>query len=467
MKTIVHHYQEKLDKNKLLKSTCELRLGFSDDLIVYSSNYYTDYNRKGDACHVTFSHEISINKLNGDIIITYKIINSGKIISQKDTLKIKKNDFESLESLTERGFYNGEKRIRYWGVKYNRIINRIFTKIKDELSKDIMDEFLIKKNYTLEDSHVNPLYDFIVDYHLHMKGIKAHNNVYSDIMEVYPKKKWLKLNDNKFLPAVLEELGIKSKYIVGEVSSLDKNNRVNIGALNYLCKLFGDNYLDYVKKIDWKFFCNQYFNRNKRHVCKNTTEKNSIVSVLKNWDRTENYVNLILITITELMELRRYIESKNYPVQLKINVKTPQQMDILFEEWLLIRKHLTVGYKIRFSLPEEFISDLETPIVIDGVTYQPKVLLSEDDFRIEGIKMKNCMAKQFVNGAIHIYMALQTGRKRINLQFKKGNLIQSYAKANTPVPHSLFNGPIEELNTKMRNYPNLEWKREKYDIITK
>ena len=108
-----------------------------------------------------------------------------------------------------------------------------------------------------------------------------------------------------------------------------------------------------------------------------------------------------------------------------------------------------------------------SPIVIDGVTYQPKVLLSEDDFRIEGIKMKNCMAKQFVNGAIHIYMALQTGRKRINLQFKKGNLIQSYAKANTPVPHSLFNGPIEELNTKMRNYPNLEWKREKYDIITK
>ena len=67
--------------------------------------------------------------------------------------------------------------------------------------------------------------------------------------------------------------------------------------------------------------------KNKKHILKNTTEKNSIVSVLKNWDRTENYVNLILITITELMELRRYIESKNYPVQLKINVKTPQQMD--------------------------------------------------------------------------------------------------------------------------------------------
>jgi hypothetical protein len=64
-------------------------------------------------------------------------------------------------------------------------------------------------------------------------------------------------------------------------------------------------------------------------------------------------------------------------------------------------------------------------------------------------------------------MALQTGRKRINLQFKRGTLIQSYAKANTPVPHSIFSEPIEELNMKMRNYPNLEWRKEKYDIIIK
>jgi hypothetical protein len=467
MKTVVHYYQEKLDKTKKLKSTCELRLGVSDDLIVYASTYYTDYNRRGEPCNVTFFHQLSIDKKTGDITTTYKISNSGRLLSPKNDYKVKKNNFESLEGLTERGFYNGEKRIRYWGVKYNRVLTKIYDKIKSEFDKNNTDDFLKGKEYSFQTSHINPLYDLIVDYHLHRKGIKSHNNVYSDIMEVYPKKKWLKLNDNKFLPAVLDELGIKSNYIIGEISSLDKKTRVNLGALNYLCKLFGENYLDYIKKIEWKFFCNQYFNRKKRHTCRDEFEKKSIVSVLNNWNQEENYLNLILITINELLELRTYIESKKYPVELKLRVKTPLQMDVLYEEWILIKKHITVGYKIRYSLPDDFIEDMETPIEINGTIFIPKLLVSEDDFRLEGITMKNCMAKQFINGTIHIFMALQTGRKRINLQFKRGTLIQSYSKANTPVPQPLFGDALQILNDKFKNYPHLEWKKEKYDIVSK
>jgi hypothetical protein len=467
MKTVVHYYQEKLDKTKKLKATCELRLGIGDDLIVYASTYYTEYNRRGEPCNVTFFHQLSIDKKTGDITTTYKISNSGRLLSPKNDYKVKKNNFESLQGLTERGFYNGEKRIRYWGIKYNRILDKIFLKINTDLNKRIDEEFLQNKRYEFETSHINPLYDLIVDYHLYKKNVKPHNNVYSDIMEVYPKKKWLKLNDNKFLPAVLDELGIKSKYIIGEISSLDKDTRVNLGALNYLCKLFGDNYLDYIKKIEWKYFCNQYFNRKKKHTCRDEAEKRSIVSVLNSWNKEGDYTNLILITINELLELRSYIESKKYPVELKLKSKTPAQMDLLFEEWLLIRKHITVGYKIRYSLPEDFIHDMETPFNIDGTVFTPKVLVSEDDFRLEGITMKNCMAKQFINGTIHIFMALQTGRKRINLQFKRGTLIQSYSKANTPVPQPLFGEAVQILNEKFKNYPHLDWKKERYDVVLK
>jgi len=65
--------------------------------------------------------------------------------------------------------------------------------------------------------------------------------------------------------------------------------------------------------------------------------------------------------------------------------------------------------------------------------FKPKILLTEDDFRIEGFNMKNCMSKQFAHGVVYIFASMQHKRKRINLQYRKGNLIQSYGKANTPV----------------------------------
>jgi hypothetical protein len=465
METLVHYYQEKLDRNKLLKSTCELRLGVDNQFVVFASNFYTDYNRRGEPNSVTFFHELTINKLNGDIKVEYRIVNSKELSSHKNGTWIKKNSFAMLEDLSEKGLYNGEKRIKYWGVKYSRVVGEIIDKLQKELRLHITDEFLLNKNY-YDKSHINPFYELIVDFHLHKKNIKAHDNVYSDIIDIYPKKKWLKVNENKFLPAVLDEYGIKSKYFVGEISSLKRSQRINLRALNYLCKLFGENYIDYVKKVEWKYFCNQFFNKKKLHLCRDEFEKNAIVSTLINFDKSEHYLNNMLLTIYELFELRNFIENRNCSEPLKIKSKNASQLDILFEEWLLIKKHLMVGYKIKYSLPYDFIQDVEAPFEINGVQYQAKVLLTEDDYRLEGIRMKNCMAKQFIHGIVHIFMALQTGRKRINLQYRRGSLIQSYAKANTPVPADIFSEALDILNERMKKYPELEWYKEKYDIIT-
>ena len=94
-----------------------------------------------------------------------------------------------------------------------------------------------------------------------------------------------------------------------------------------------------------------------------------------------------------------------------------------------------------------------------------ELILNEDDFRIEGHKMKNCMSKQFPHGAIYIFVAIQFNRKRINLQYRKGNLIQSYGKANTPVD-KIFNEATTILTSRFKHYTNIEWKKEKYSIIT-
>ena len=112
-----------------------------------------------------------------------------------------KNNFEKICDLVDRGFYYGEKRLNYWGVKYKRIIETIYSHIKNELLLNVDDEFIKNKDYENKNC-INPLYDLIVDFHLHKKNIKFHNNVYQHIMDEYPKKKYLKLNDNKFQPAV-------------------------------------------------------------------------------------------------------------------------------------------------------------------------------------------------------------------------------------------------------------------------
>ena len=120
---------------------------------------------------------------------------------------------------------------------------------------------------------------------------------------------------------------------------------------------------------------------------------------------------------------------------------------------------------MRYLIDEDFVKEIEEDIVIDGLVFKPKILLTEDDFRIEGFNMKNCMSKQFAHGVIYIFASLQYKRKRINLQYRKGNLIQSYGKANTPVIE-IFEEATNILTSRFKKYPTIEWKKDKYDFIT-
>jgi hypothetical protein len=74
------------------------------------------------------------------------------------------------------------------------------------------------------------------------------------------------------------------------------------------------------------------------------------------------------------------------------------------------------------------------------------------------------MSKQFTNGNLYVYVALTYKRKRINLQYRKGNLVQQYGKANTPVI-DIFDSAIETLTNRFKSHPNIEWKKEKYDFL--
>lgn len=466
MITHIHHFQEKVERNKKSSSTCEVRLGSDENFIEFYADYFTQYTRGGsDENTVRFIHRLKIDKLSGDIYVDYTIKNH-RITS--NTLKSgnwsKKNDFNMLCDFSERAFYLGEKRKGYWGVRFERIKVKLFEIIKEELFKSIGDSFIKKKEYdvTSNNAFSFSLFDLIVDFHLVKKDIKFHDGVYYHILEEYPKKKFLKLNDNKFLPAVLDQYKIKSKYLIGELSD-KKNSRVNIKCLSWLCHLFGENYIEYIKRFEWTVMCSIIFNPRKKFICKTEKEKDIVSKVLSKWLEDTDRLDSPFESVYNLFALRDYLDGRGY--DLKLKMKSPDDIDYLISEWELMKKHLSIGYKLKYDIPEQIISAIEEPIVINDKTFLPKVLLSEDDFILEGTKMKNCMSKQFLHGALYIYVALTCNNKRINMQFRKGNLVQAYGKANSPIKKEIFSEAMDILSVRISKFPFLIWKKEKYEII--
>lgn len=453
--------QEKKDRKGDSYSKCDLKLFERENHINFISWFDFDYCRYGTKKHVVFEHSFSMNLKNGDIDVTYRIINNGVTEDKmfKSTTKTKRNDFKMLYELVENGFVRGEKRNGYWGVKYNRNLDLFTTKIIEFLKPKFSNEFLSNKPY-FEKPVTISLYDILLNFHLDKKEIRGHDNIYYDIQHNYPKKRWLLKNGNKFLPAVLDSYGIKSKYLVGELSKNEKH--ININSLNYLCKLFGENYIDYIKQFDWRMHCYEEPPNKKIHTLRNESEKKCLVNTINKWELESFRTETIVHSLNKLFSIRELLDKRNVPT--KFNSRSPVQFDNIMEMWLGIKLHFARGFKVRYMMDETFVQTIEKGIMVDDLYFKPKILLTEDDFRVEGFMMKNCMSKQFAHGSLYIYTSLQHQRKRINLQYRKGELVQSYGKANTPTPEIFFKA-IEILNKRFSIFPNIEWKKEKYDYL--
>lgn len=462
MDLLLTHNQKKVDSKSGSVSICDLKLYSDNNSIEYVGTFDFDYQRYGSKRQVTFIHSFTLNILTGDIIVNYKLINNNLTKEQqfKTSTQSKKNSFKMLSELSENGFYRGEKRLKYWGVKYERVIESINSIIFDKISPHFKGDFIKTKNY--ENKYViNPLYDMIVDYHLDCNEIKQHDGVYEDIKYEYPKKKWLLKNDNKFLPSILDSYGIKSKYLIGELNNRS-DKPIHIASLNYLCKLFGDNYLDYLKQFVWDLHCFDIVPNRKIHRLKNDAEKKSMINLINRWEKDSLRSDSLIYNLNKLFTIREVLEQRG--LELKFKAKDDNEFENLLETWIGIKMYHSRGYKLKYTYPEDFVSVIETEIDIDGEIYTPKILLTEEDFRLEGYIMKNCMSKQFTNGNLYVYVSLTHKRKRINLQYRKGNLVQQYGKANTPVT-DMFNLAVETLTNRFKSHPNIEWKKEKYEFL--
>lgn len=462
MDLLFSHIQKNIDRKTKNESNCRIELYSSDDSLFFSSYFESEYFRFEKKKTISYEHNFSLSLSTGDIVVSYKLTNKDlepKVLL-KNTFKKKKNDFSLLEHLISSGIVRGEKRVKFWGQKYEEEIKKLTKIFEGILLPKIDFDFYVKKLKKEKESN-DYLFKLIVDFHLSKKMIRGHDNVYNHIKYEYPQKVWLKKNDNKFLPALLDMYGIKSKYFIGEINK-SSDKMISIKSLSYICKLFGNNYIDHIKNIPWKDKCFDLPPNKKIHKLKNESEKKFLAQLIKNWDKEHFYKDSFIYLLNKLFSLREELESIGYV--LKFNAKNVHDFENLMQIWMGHLKHHKRGYRVKYKMNDVFVNDIEENINVNGLVYKPKILQSEDDFRFEGFKMKNCMAQQFIHGAIYVYVSLSVGRKTINIQYRKGKMVQSFGKANTDTPE-LFEDALKILNKRFEKWETLTWKKEKYDII--
>lgn len=458
----INYTQTKKERKSSNYSKINLKLYLENNILIISTSVSSSYNRASILKHITFEHKLELNLSSGDFFVTYGIINDDERMTGifKNTRKIKKNDFKLLENFTEYGLMKGEKKNNYWGVKYRKELDKVFYKLKNIFDNHFYDQYYVNKNYKNK-FFINSFYDLIVDFHLDRKNIKGYDDVYNTIQNNYPKKKWLKQNNNKFLPSILDEYGIKSKYIISKLNNCG-NGYVNIKTVKYVCKLFGENYIDYIRNFDWIPVCMDDVPNNRIHQLKNDSEKKIIIKLINSWFNDNSAVESFVGLLNQILTLRDDLEKIGY--ELKFNSKSYNEFIHLLETWKSLKIYLNRGYKLKYQFPIDFKNEIEKNVVIGKNIYEIKILESEDDFRLEGFFMKNCMSNQFSNGLVFIYISMEYKKQKINLQYKNGNLINSYGKANTPVPLD-FKESITILNSRIKKYSEITWIKEKYDFI--
>lgn len=456
---LIFNYQQSknLIKNKT-NSVCQFKLYEYNELLhLFLIFKFSNSNFKYPH-QVTHHQGLTINLKTGNILSYTQIINhsinDNKVLKSK--IVKKENNFKYIQDMVQNSIYFGFKKLGFWGVKYERMLTNLFEEIHKKVLPHMVSDFYVQKKYRFKHS-VSPLFDMLVDFHLYKKGIKGHDAVYSMIQKEYPLKKWLKKNDFKFVPSILDSYGIKSKYLNSEINKC--NDEINILSLTYLCKLFGESYIDYLKKINWVNLINDDVTFKKKfHTLKNKYEKIKMVQLLNDWEKNPiNYENIIDI-LNNLFTIREFLESKGFT--LKFNVSNVSEVELLLNKWKTLKNNFKKGYFLEYSFDSDFLNYVESDIIVDSEVYSVKILKTEYDFFTEGHLMKNCMGKQFSKGVIFIYISLSCGKTRVNLEYRSGKLISSYGKANTVVEKE-FHKPIEILTNKLKEYHNITWIKEK------
>lgn len=420
------------------EDSIELNLNFKFRYVKYSKDFNDD-----------IKVQLKVDTITGDFFIEKEITTKNSHNSLK-----RKNSFLSLSDITEETLTNGQRNKKFWGKKYENTVTKVLNEFEMVLLNNFDGGVPMGKN-----DRIDKLYKLITDFHLHKKGIKPHDGVYFSILFDYPTKKNLISNDYKYLPSVLEKYEIKNKYFVSEINK-NPHKEINLGTLKYLTSLLGDNYIEIIKEVNFLDLCEVKMRHKKVHQLKTIYEKKCVISLLKIMLTKKE--DDILNKVYKLLELREFLQQKG--MNLKLISSDLLDYHSVFELWSDYKKIYNRGYLLEYEFPLDYLSDMEQDIVHDDRTYQVRILKSEEDFRNEGHKMKNCLNTHFNLGLYYVYFTITNDKKvSINVQVQRNKINSMYGKTNTDVTEDFI--PITNLLlTKNTTHQKMVWKTIKIPI---
>lgn len=395
-------------------------------------------------------NSITINIVNGDISMFCMEKNSGN----KVTNIFRKNSLLQIKAhIKKMNFF--DFLMPYMGTKLpfkKTEINGILCTHIQTANKNI--------DYTCDHNFL----ELIVNNFIKHKKIKLQDNFnIHNLILFYPTKKYLKKNDNNFIQAFLDKIGFKTKSLI---KLLNQNPNIKFENLFAICRLFGENYPQYISKLKHDIFeTNEIYKEKYTDVMSemgiylskkielSKVEKNNLLKFLNNSKKQ--------ITIEDIKQIHDHINMiemlKKYNIR-KIFKAT--NFNMFNEEHLMLSQELMQLKKphyIERVYDEKIIELVNENCTFDDNDFTIMILTDEIQYNDEGRFMHHCVASYIENTASFIVSVRCVEKnERVTCEFSlsDGKLLQSKYFCNQQPPE-YFENIINYLSNKISINYNL------------
>lgn len=342
-------------------------------------------------------------------------------------------------------------------------------------------------NYSLNKGQF--VYD-IIGVFIKKKQIKVPNGDFTYWLTCfYPTEKYLKKNGRKLIAAILDMLGVKSKFLIKIVH---ENPDVELASLFKLCSYFGDDASKYMSNVNSDIFklCSRksnvpfsYNEANKNSVLYekrhnnfilNNTEKENLIKIYNSYENNDYQDSFSFNNLRQFDDHFNMISKlREYDPNIQMNARNFKEFREEHRELSKMISAIRKGWVIEYEYSEHTIRNIEEKIesffFIDdeeqqasSVILYPHILKREEEYIEEGSFMHHCVAS-YANHDHSIIVSIrnenQSNRVTCEFNIQTGECIQHRHFCNGKPPKE-FEYAIEKLKERVKTlarYSKLNW----------
>lgn len=348
---------------------------------------------------------------------------SSRSIGHKPYRRVRSNNFATIENFIDHIFdgMSDEERLKLTNIFLREI----------GVGKDVTTHRLFKK--------------YLLSMYIQRNGIKGPDRMDDLLCYAYPGKKSLKKNDNNIVRAVLDRMGLNTKYFVKLLNNYD----VDLNTIRDVYRILGPKYTRSVEQryfeIDSPMFAPTMFNignindslissSNQRLT---DFDKKNIVKVINDYVKTYSgdYGKTDKLTTRGLRSsftsgiddhIRILEKLSNYEPNIKFRATTVEEFDnehINYSEKYSLYRN---SEEIHYMYGDDLVQSIK-----DGYNGCEYVLLKNDmEYINESTYQSNCV-RTYVDKLNSIIISVRKGKQRVTTEFNyQGRCIQKRERFN-------------------------------------